>query len=133
MAVLVNDTNTADADWQPYGSNIVENLTAGDGLYTVLVGVRGFAAETAVWQQSTLTLNTAPPVLAVTNPAVSTVSQPMIQIQGYVNKGLSQLNYAVSNSAGTFTGQGFVVDQFYDTNLTAFTTNYFQTCSDVPF
>jgi hypothetical protein len=44
---------------------------------------------------------------------------------------LSTLTFDVSNATGIFTNQeGFLSGQFYDTNLLAFTTNYFQ-CSDV--
>ena len=44
--MLVNDTNQADAVWQPYtGTNIMVNLGATDGDYNVWVGLRGLPAD----------------------------------------------------------------------------------------
>ncbi len=50
-AVLVNDSNPADAVWRPYsGSSVVATLGAA-GDYTVSVGLRGFPANAAEsWQ-----------------------------------------------------------------------------------
>jgi hypothetical protein len=70
-------------------------------------------------------------VLGITNPPSSTVSVPMIQLQGWADEPLSQLTFAVSNALGVVSNQtGYVIDQFYDTNQLAFTTNYFQ-CYDI--
>jgi hypothetical protein len=132
-AILVNDTNTADAVWQPYTStNVAASLDSGNGLYNVMVGLRGLPADAQQsWVTAQLTLNDVAPVFVVTNPTTSTVSTPMIQLQGYVGESLGSLTYDVSNAAGIFTNQtGYVTSQFYDTNLLAFTTNYFQ-CYDV--
>ena len=134
-AILVNDTNTAGAVWEPYtGTNLTVSLTAGDGVYNVQVGLRGLPADAAqTWLGTRLILDTIPPVLTVTNPATSTVGQPMIQLQGYANEALGRLTFDVSNAAGIFTNQtGYTADGFYDTNLLAFTTDYFQ-CYDLRF
>jgi hypothetical protein len=133
-AVLINDTNLADADWQPYSStNVTLNLTSGNGLYNVLVGLKGLPGNaTPTWVGTQLTLNTVAPVLTVTNPTSSTVSVPMIQLQGIVSESLSSLTFDVSNAAGIFTNQtGYCQPVFYDTNLLDFTTNTFQ-CYDIP-
>ena len=131
-AVLVNDTNLANADWQPYTSNLEVNLNAGDGNYNLLVGLRGLSPDARqTWLNAQLILDTVPPVLTVTNPATGTVSQPMIQLQGYANESLGALTFDVSNAAGIWTNQtAYMTSQFYDTNLLAFTTNWFQ-CYDV--
>ncbi|HEY1718340.1 MAG TPA: hypothetical protein VGH42_08630, partial [Verrucomicrobiae bacterium] len=133
-AVLVNDTNLADASWQPYSStNIIVPLNSGDGLYNVMVGLRGLPSDaTPTWVGTQLTLNTVAPVLTVTNLAPGgTVSVPMIQLQGLVNESLSSLTFDVSNAAGIFTNQtGYCQPTFYDTNLLDFTTNTFQ-CYDI--
>jgi hypothetical protein len=131
MAVLVNDTNQAHAVWQSYNPNVSANLTAGDGAYTVMVGLRGLAPDaTPSWLETTLTLNTAPLVITVTNPALTTVAQPLIQLQGFASQPLASLDYDLSNAAGIFSNQpGFVTGQAYDTNLIA-SAAYFQ-CYDL--
>jgi len=104
-AVLVNDINQADANWQAYpGTNITVNLGSTDGVYTVLVGLRGLPPNaTATWQTVQLTLNTVAPTVVITNPAAGVVSQPMIQVQGFANKALSHVTFDVSNATGIFT------------------------------
>jgi hypothetical protein len=131
-AVLVNDTNFADANWQPYTSNVVVNLNAGDGNYNILVGLRGWSSDAQqTWLNAELILDTVPPMLAITNPATSTVGQPMIQLQGYANESLCALTFDVSNAAGVWTNRtGYTTSRFYDTNLLEFTTNWFQ-CYDI--
>ena len=131
-AVLVNDSNPANAVWQPFAStNLAVDLSS--GFCTIYVGLRGLPANAQqTWQQVQLTLNVTPLTLMVTNPSSSTVSQPTIQVQGYASKPLSSLAYDISNAAGIFTNQtGYVTGQFYNTNLQMFTTNYFQ-CYDIP-
>ena len=132
MAALINDPNQADAAWQPYSSNIIVNLSAGDGNYDVWVGLRGLPSDAQrTWQKTHLVLDTIPPTLVVTNPTTSVVSQSTIQLQGYANESLSSLSFDVSNATGIWTNQtGYVTRQFYDPNLLAYTTNFFQ-CPDV--
>jgi len=132
VAVLVNDTNLADAVWQPYtSSNVVATLGA-DGNYNVSVGLRGLPTNaTASWQSVAIIKDTVEPTLVITNPTTSSVSQATVQFQGYASKPLASLTYDISNATGIFTNQtGYLTSQFYDTNLPAFTTNYFQ-CPDV--
>ena len=132
VAVLINDTNLADAVWQPYiSSNVVATLGA-DGNYNVSVGLRGLPTNaTASWQTVALIKDTVAPTLVITNPTTSSVSQDIIQFQGYASKPLSNLTFDVSNVAGILTNQqGFLTGQFFDTNLLAYTTNDFQ-CPDV--
>ena len=87
MAVLVNDTNQTHAVWQSFDPTVVANLNAGDGVYTVMVGIRGLAPNaTPSWITTSLTLNTTPLVITVTNPAAGTVWQPMIQLKGFAEQ-----------------------------------------------
>ena len=111
---------------------MVVNLNAGDGYYNILVGLRGRSTDAQqTWLDAQLILDTVPPVLAITNPTTSVVSQPMIQLQGYANESLGALTFDVSNAAGVWTNRtGSTTDRFYDTNLFEFTTNWFQ-CYDV--
>jgi hypothetical protein len=134
IAVLVNDTNLADASWQSYtGSNVLISLGSDDGDYDVWIGLRGWMTNSQpVWQGITFTLDRMPPTLAVTNPAITLVSQPVIQLQGYASEPLASLIYDLTNAAGLITNQtGYITGQYADTNLWNFTTNYFQ-CYDVP-
>jgi hypothetical protein len=61
-AVLINDDNVDDADWQPYtSSNILVNLNAGDGDYAVWIGLRGLPADAhQTWLERPITLDTTP-------------------------------------------------------------------------
>ena len=134
VAVLVNDTNDADALWLPYsGTNLTVSLNAGAGVYAVRVGLRGRPANAQpTWIGTELTwLPAVAPVLVITNPVAATVATPLIQLQGLVNENLSALTYDVSNAAGIFTNQaGGWQAATYDTNLLQFTTNAFQ-CYDL--
>ncbi|MGA2868757.1 MAG: hypothetical protein ABSF34_06325, partial [Verrucomicrobiota bacterium] len=136
VAVSVDDTNYAnDADWRPFAStNLNANLGLVQGWHNVWVGLKGFPTNaTVTWQEKQLNLDSTPPVLVITNPAISTVGVPMIQLQGYSSESLSSISYDITNAAGLLTNQSaLVVDQYYDTNTLEFTTNYFQ-CYDVPF
>jgi hypothetical protein len=127
-AVLINDTNEADAVWEPYtGTNVLVTFGA-DGNYNIEIGLRGLPANaTQTWQSTALTKITTAPILTITNPTASAVSQSPIQIQGYANEGMSTLTFDVSNVDGLFTNQqAYLTGQFYDTNLLAYTTNDFQ-------
>ena len=128
VALVVNSTNFTMASWQPYSSNLVVSLGAGEGDYDVWVGLRGLPADAqASWQWIKLTLDTTAPVLTVTDPTGGTVSSPLTQLQGLVNESLSRLTYDVSNASGIITNQpGYWNPVFYNTNLYQFTTNFFQ-------
>ena len=131
-AIFVNSTTTTN--WLPFTTtNLAVNLGSTDGVYTVNVGLRGLPANAPqTWQSATLTKDTAPPILVVTDPVSTNVDQPLIQLEGYSTKALSALTFDVSNALGVVTGQqGFVTDQYYDTNLcVGLTTNYFQCFPD---
>jgi hypothetical protein len=132
-AILTNDTNTADAVWQLYtNSNVVAPLGA-DGSYNVSVGLRGWPTNgTVTWQSVSLVKDTVAPLLTLTSPTGGVISNSPVALAGYANEALIGLTFDVSNSAGTFTNQqGFLAGQFYDTNLLAFTTNWFQCSADL--
>lgn len=134
MAVLVDDTNTASATWTSFNTNVSVNLGTTEGWHKVLIGIRGASNNTQqVWLGRRFNLDTTPPYIVVTNPAVLTTSQSLIQIQGYVNESLNTARYDLSNSLGVITNRyALVGGTFYDTNKHEFTTNYFQ-CYDVDF
>jgi hypothetical protein len=127
-AVLLNDTNTADAVWQPYTtSNVVVTLPT-NGAYNILFGLKGLPADASqTWQSAQLTLYSVPLALTITSPANTTVCQPILQLQGYAAKSLDNITFDVSNATGLFTNQtGYVTSRYYDTNLLEFTTNDFE-------
>lgn len=133
IAVLINDMNQADAVWQPYtSSNIVVTLGSTNGTYGVFVGLRGLPPDaTQTWRWTPVTLYSDVPMLTITSPTTSIVPQSPTQLQGYASNPLESLSFDVSNAAGIFTNQtGFLTGQFYDTNLLAYTTNYFE-CSGI--
>ena len=133
VAFLVNDTNFDDAVWQPYGSsNLTISIGPGDGDYDVWVGLRGrLDTSDQTWQGTTITKDTVPPSIVVTNPTMATVVRPVVQLQGYAQEPLASLTYDLTNVAGTITNQpGFITGQYADTNTLKFTTNTFQ-CYDV--
>jgi hypothetical protein len=134
MTVLIDPTNFDGAVWVPLTSTVTVDLGSADGRKEVWVGLSGPVPNIEpAWQATHVTLATAAPVLIITNPISLTDSRPMIQLQGYSATPLASLFYDVTNDAGAsvINGQGFVVDEYYDTNTFAFTTNFFQ-CFDIP-
>jgi hypothetical protein len=133
FAVLVDNTNYSDANWTTYNSsNININLGSTEGWHQVYIGLRGFSSNASqTWESTRLKLDLTPPLLVITNPASDTVTQPVIQLQGYSPEVLASLSYDVSNATELVTNQsGIILNQFFDTNTLEFTTNYFQ-CFDV--
>jgi len=134
MAVVIDDTNyIADAIWQTYtSSNITVNLGLNGGWHDVWVGLKGLPNNaTQTWQRKHINL-ALPPVIVITNPISTTVSQPLIQIYGYCQEQLASISYDLSNALGVATGlPSEITDQYYDPNSRGFTTNYFE-CLDVP-
>lgn len=132
MAVLVNNTNITATNWQGYSSNFSVTLGSTDGVYSVLVAVRSYPTNIPVQVDFTeLTLDRVAPELTFTNPIVvagaATVMKPYLQLQGFGNEPLASLTYDITNATNWRTNEfAAVVDQFFDTNLFDFTTNYFQ-------
>ncbi len=135
VAVLVNDTNYADAVWQPYtGTNLTVTLAGADGLYDVWVGLKGLPADaTVTWDTDDIdfTLDRVAPTVSITSPQLAngdaTVVKPYLQIQGLATKPLSSLSYDISNVLGAATFiAGQVTDAAgYDPVYCQYMTNYF--------
>ena len=133
VAVLVDDTNQADATWTAYtSSNIIVNLGSTQGWHQVYVGLRGIRTDYQMWQSTRLKLDPRAPEITITNPVSGTVTQPIIQLQGYSTKALSIISYDLTNANGLVTNQQvLILGENYDTSGEELTTNYFQ-CFDVP-
>ena len=89
MAVLVNDTNLADAFWIPFSSVPYALLGTNDETYQVEFGFIGSDGETN-WTSASVTLDTTPPLLVITNPVSDITASPMIELQGYSPEVLEQ-------------------------------------------
>ncbi|HZT22069.1 MAG TPA: hypothetical protein VFB55_04090, partial [Verrucomicrobiae bacterium] len=134
QAVLVDNTNLAAASWTAYSSsNLTLNLGSTEGWHEIWIGLKGLpdeASKTWVWKR--LKLDRTAPLLVITNPVVTTVQQPMIELQGYSPEEIASISYDLTNAAGLFTSQPvLVLDRHYDTNTWEFTTNTFQ-AFDIP-
>jgi len=130
MAVLVNDTNLANAVWIPFSAVPYVLLGTNDGTYQVTFGFIGLDGQTN-WTSAIVTLDATPPLLVITRPTNFTTSKPMLQLQGYSPEPLTSLAYNVTNSLGIVSSsQGLVTGQYFDTNLFDLTTNWFE-CLDV--
>ena len=127
MAVTIDNTNFATANWESWNSNITVYLGPSNGLYDVWIGLRGLAPHaTQTWMETWITLYNAPLTLVVTNLS-NNVSQSVFHVQGFDQMQLSSVAFDVSNATGFFANQaGSITGRFYDTNLLEFTTNYFQ-------
>ena len=133
VAVLVDDTNQADANWTAYtSSNITANLGSTQGWHQIYVGLRGIRTDYQIWQSTRLKLDASPPLIVITNLPPGTVTQPIIQLQGYSTKALSRISYDLTNAIGLVTNQQvLILGANYDIGGQELTTNYFQ-CFDVP-
>ena len=134
FAVLLDDTNHADATWNTYtSSNITVNLGSTEGWHQVYIGLRGLPANAyQTWQTLRLKLDLTPPLLVITNPAPGTVARTTLQLQGYCPENLASFTYDLNNATGLATNQQVIIlGRYFDTSVLDFTTNYFQ-CFDVP-
>jgi len=133
MAELLDSSNTSAAVWMPFNSNLVVDLGTVTGWHTVWVGVRGSAqGNEQSWDQIDLKLLLAPPVLVVTNPMSGTVTQPLIQLEGYCANNLASVSYDISNFSSFQTNQqAFLTSGTFDVNNVEYTTNCFA-CFNVP-
>ncbi|HTB82254.1 MAG TPA: hypothetical protein VK742_01245 [Candidatus Sulfotelmatobacter sp.] len=130
-AVFFNQTSTTN--WLPFvGTNLTVTLGTTDGVYDVVVGLKGFSPEaTQTWQDYDFTLDRVPPLVTITNPDLvngsATVIKPYLQLEGFANKPLFHLSYDITNDMGAATNLDVLVtDQNFDTIKSDFTTNFFQ-------
>lgn len=112
-AVLVNNTNYSQATWLPYNGTIPFTLGNTDGVYSVEIGLRGRVSTSPIlWQQTFVTLDRAPPLVAITNPTTATISKSIVQLKGYCPESLKELTCTVSNAAVVITN----INAFYFAN-----------------
>jgi autotransporter-associated beta strand protein len=128
MAVVVDSSDFATAAWKTYQANPTVDLGTVEGWHTVSIGLRGLAQDVApVWRTRRLKLDLTPPVLTITNPVGSTVTQPIVQLQGHSSEPLGSVWFDLVNTGGTQTeGEVLVLRRYYDTTASEFTTTTFQ-------
>lgn len=134
IGVLIDSTNFASTSWLPYTSSFTPDLGSTDGRKTVWLTLKGRAnsSQGNFWQEFHFIRDTTPPLIVITNPTVSTVLRPTIQLQGYSPEPLRSLRYNIINDLVSLTNQeGHVTKQWFDTNFFELTTNWFA-CLDIP-
>ncbi len=130
MAILINNTNFENANWMPFSGFPLVTISTNEGVSDVWFGFQGSDGIT-YWSAVSLTLDTTPPSIIITNPVATTTSRPIIQLQGYSMEPLSGLTYDLSNASVSVTNEsGFVTGQASHTNGYLLTTNWFQ-CFDI--
>jgi hypothetical protein len=132
FALLVNDTNAADVNWQPFTSTSLWVPTPTNGDYVIAVGLRGLPTDaTQSWQSVTILRDITPLILALTNLPAFSGSRPFIDPAGYATRGLSAVTWSVVDGNGlTNNGKGVVVAKGWNLADQFHTTNWFQ-CLDL--
>jgi len=132
FATLIDSTNFAGANWQAYTSSNI-TVTTTEGWLELWIGLRGASDNSPqVWRWTRFKLDQTAPQLSITNPVGNVVTQPLVQVQGFCPEPLASISYDLTNAAGVITNQPvLVLDQWFDTNVWEFTTNFLQAL-DVP-
>lgn len=126
VAVLVDETNLEQASWNSFSSTVLADLGPIEGWHTIYIGVRGSSDYPPTWEQVRVKFDTTPPQIVITSPSNS-VSQPMIQVNGFSPESLSSLSCDLTNAAGVSSNELIsVLRQVYDPDLKELTTNIFQ-------
>ncbi len=135
MAVRVYLTDVAAPDftglWGLFYPSFQVHLGSGDGPRYLWVGFRGMDAQgqpgPEVWRRYEVVLDTTPPVLTITEPVGTTMSQPVIQVRGSANEGLRGVTYNLANALGTLQDQrGLIMEHTYDVTMHTLTEGRFQ-------
>lgn len=133
IAVLINDTNAADASWQAFTATNLTVATPTNGTYAVQVGLCGLATNSApIWRSLTLVRDATPLTLAITNLFNLSGSRPFIDPAGYASRALKWISWTVVWPTGyTNSGSGSVVAGDWSLDDPYHTTEWFQ-CYDIP-
>lgn len=134
FSVLLDNTNFAAAVWQPYvSSNMVANLGTNEGWHEFWVGLRGTSITAPqAWRWMRMKLDATPPLVVVTNPADSVISQSIIQLRGLSDEPLQSLTYDLVNATNHISNEAVpILDRLFDTNVWEYSTSIFQ-AFDVP-
>ena len=123
------------AIWLPFNTNMTVDLGPGNGGRDILFSFRytGQASGDS-WNGGGIVVQTAMPIIVITDPKQNVTSRPVVQLHGYFNSEATKIKYDLFDQNGIKTvdnENGLVTDTYFDKNLWITTTNYFQ-CFDVP-
>ena len=126
--VLVNREDFTNAVWSIYDGTAHLNLGSTDGVYQVWLGLKGRTEDSQpTWIGTAVTLTRTLPQLFIASPTNNVVGQPYLQLQGHSSLPLASVRYDVSNAVAFVTNQlGSITGHTLDTNLLAYTADYFQ-------
>ena len=125
--------NENKAVWVPFKTNLNVDLGPGDGGRTLWVSYRNKNDNGVGWDGTTIAIRSSPPIICITEPKERVISQPMIQLNGFTSTDLENpVHYQIFNQKGSVTasGDGIVMNKYFDKTLWDYTTNYFQ-CYDL--
>jgi hypothetical protein len=126
-ALLVNDTNFDTPFWTKFDGPVAFTLGSTDGVYRVMLGLKGRAADSTItWLGTSVELDRVAPLVTITGPLASDQSKSPIQLKGNALEPLRSVVYSLSSVAGTSTNLPGLL-----TGPANFQTNDFQLL-DVP-
>lgn len=119
LAVIVDSTNFASAQWQPFSVSPTFSLPSADGAHAVWLGLRGCPEDASpTWLGFTVVLDRAAPAVVITGPVPGTTAKPVVQLQGYSPEPLWSVSCNLSNAAGSWTNlPGFLTGAQGPTNF----------------
>jgi len=123
------------ARWLPFNTNMTVDLGPGNGGRDILFSFR-YKGQTSgdSWNGGGIVVQTALPIIVITDPKQNVTSRPVVQLHGYFNSEATKIRYDLYDQNGIKTvdnENGLVTDTYFDKSLWQTTTNYFQ-CFDVP-
>jgi len=99
-------SDLAAATWIPYDGIIRLNLGATDGVYNVMLGLKGAGSSASpVWTGTAVTLLKKSAGLTLKEPAAQVVTQPYLQVYGWSPNPLATVEYGISNADRVVTAQ----------------------------
>lgn len=122
-----NNTNFDNPQWTAYSPTLSIPFAVSEGQHQVWIGLKG-QSSLPMWQGFTITRDLTPPRVYLTSPTSTSLTQPLLQLSGYACEPVSVRWTAAPAGAGE---DGYITNQWFDTNLFQFTTNWFS-CLDIP-
>ena len=129
-------SNTAfdNPHWLPFDTNLTVDLGPGDGRRNILFSFRYKGqARGDGWNGGGIVVESALPVVVITDPKQHVTSRPVVQLRGFFSRQARKIGYDLYDQDGVKTvdnGICPVINEYFDKDLRQFTTNYFQ-CFDV--
>ncbi|MGO8928112.1 MAG: hypothetical protein ACLQU3_14665 [Limisphaerales bacterium] len=129
-----SDPSFENPQWLPFSTNLTVDLGSGDGRRNILFSFRYKGqARGDGWNGGGIVVQSAMPLIVITEPKQNVTSRPVIQLRGYFSRQARKILYDLYDQNGVKTVNNvncLVLNQYFDEDLRQFTTNYFQ-CFDV--